>query len=65
MLAPLYAVQRNAILYKLPKWAQLSQEGHSLLNRLQYVINLALGRESSDTKSDTAVCILVTAAKRT
>lgn len=65
VLAPLNTVQRNALLHQLPKRTQFSQECDSFLDCFQDVVNLTLSRESSNSKSDTAVCALVTAAKGT
>lgn len=64
MLAPLNRVQVNTLLHKLPERAELSQEGHSLFDSLEHVVDLGVCGESANTEADTAVCTLVTAAKR-
>ena len=63
VLTPLNAVKINAFLHKLPQWAELSQEGNTLLYSLQDIVDLARCRESSDTESDAAVSALVTVSK--
>lgn len=64
MLGPLNAVEVDALLNKLPQWAELAQEGHALLHRLQHVVDLGLGGEASNTETDTGMGGLVTAAER-
>ena len=64
MLAPLDGVQINAFLDELPQRTELSQESYSVPHRVQDVVDLALGREPSDSKSDAAVRALITIAKR-
>lgn len=63
MLAPLNCVQINTLLHKLPQRTQLPQKRNPLLHSLEYVINLALGREPTDTETDTAVGALIAVAE--
>lgn len=65
MLAPFDSVQVDTLLYKLPEWAQLAEECYSLRHSLQHIVDLTLGRESANAKSDAAVSALVTISKRT
>jgi len=64
MLAPLDGVEINTLLNKLPQRTQLAQERHSLLDGLEHIVNLLLGREPADTEADTAVRALVAVAQR-
>lgn len=64
MLTPFDRLQVDALLHQLPQRGQLAQEVHPILHRLQHIVDLALGREASDTEADTAVGILVVAAQR-
>lgn len=62
MLAPLNSVKIHPLLYKLPQRAQLAQERNTLLDSLEHIVDLSIRRESSDTKTNTAVRALVTAS---
>ena len=63
MLGPLDAVEVDTLLHKLPQWAEFAQEGHALLHGLQYVVDLGLGSEASDSETDGGVGGLVTASE--
>lgn len=65
MLAPFDRVEVDALLHQLPQWAKLSQEGDALANSLEHVVDLALCRETTDSKPNTAVCALITCPERT
>lgn len=65
MLAPLDSIEVNTLLHQLPKRAQLAQEVDSLLDCLENVVNLLLGGETTNTKSDTAVRTLVAVTQST
>ena len=65
MLAPLDAVEINALLDKLPQRAELPQEADTFFYSLQDIINLARRREPPNTKSDTAVGALIAISERT
>ena len=60
MLAPFNCVQVNAFLHQLPERTQLSQEGHPIRHRLEYVVDLAFRCEASNAESDAAVRALIT-----
>lgn len=63
MLAPLNRIQVNTFLHQLPKWAQFTQERHAGLDSLENVVDFFIRGEPADTKPDTAVGALITAAQ--
>lgn len=63
VLAPLDGVEVNALLDEFPKWAELAQEGDTFLDRLENVVDLHVGGETTDTESDTAVGALIAVAE--
>ena len=62
VLTPLDRVEINALLHHFPEWTELSQESHPLTHSLDDIVDLLFRGESSNTKSDTAVCTLVAVA---
>lgn len=59
VLAPLDSVEVDALLDEFPQGAQLTQEGHTLLDSLENIVDLHLGGEAANAKSDAAVSALV------
>lgn len=55
MLRPFDGVEIDALLYKFPQRAELSQESYTSPDCLQNVIDFAFGSESANAKSDRAV----------
>ena len=65
IVTPLNTIQGDTLLHQFPQRTHLSQDADSFLNGIYNIINFALCCESSNTESDTAVCVLITAAKST
>ena len=63
MLTPLDGVEVDPFLDKLPQRAELAQEGDSVLDSFEDVVDLRVGREAADTESNTAVRTLVAVAE--
>ena len=60
MLTPLDTLQRNPLLHQLPQRTHMPQIRHPIPNRIQHVIDLALGSKTSDTEPDATMCAFVT-----
>lgn len=64
MLTPLNRVEINTFLDQFPQRTELAEECHTLPYCVQHIVNLLLGRESTDAEPDTAVRTLVAATER-
>ena len=59
MLTPLNRVQVNTFLHQLPQRTEFSQKGDTFFDSLQDIVDFTGGRESTNTKSNTAVGTLI------
>lgn len=63
VLAPFDGIQVDTFLYEFPQRAQLTQEVNSLFDSLEHIVDFCFCSKSTNAKSDTTVCTLITVTK--
>lgn len=65
VLTPLNGVQIVSLLNQFPEGTQLAQEIHTVLDRLENVVDLGIGGETTNSEADTAMGALVATSQGT